>query len=166
MKVYFANAGETSGNGVELLLEWVPDPSLSARVAYTYQDFVFDSFVLNGNDFGGNIEPGSPPHRVFAGVTHRSPFGLTSIAQLRWVDDYTINNQNTVYNWGYKVFDLRFALDSMFGNTDVRPFFGIDNLFGERYNSSTITNAWGGRYYEPSPGREIYVGLSVGFGVQ
>ncbi len=165
-KVYFANAGETSRNGVELLLEWVPDPSLSARVAYTYQDFVFDNFVLDGNDFGGNIEPGSPPHRVFAGVTHRAPFGLTSIAQLRWVDDYTINNQNTVYNWGYKVFDLRFALDSMFGNTDVRPFFGIDNLFGERYNSSTITNAWGGRYYEPSPGREIYVGLSVGFGVQ
>ena len=74
--------------------------------------------------------------------------------------------RNTAYNWGYKVFDLRFALDSMFGNTDVRPFMGIDNLFGERYNSSTITNAWGGRYYEPSPGREVYVGLSVGFGVQ
>ena len=44
--------------------------------------------------------------------------------------------------------------------------YDFDNLFGERYNSSTITNAWGGRYYEPSPGREIYVGLSVGFGVQ
>jgi len=48
----------------------------------------------------------------------------------------------------------------------VRPFVGIDNLFNERYNSSAITNAFGGRYYEPSPGREVYVGLTIGVGIR
>ena len=165
-EVYQVNAGETSRNGLEMLLEWVPDSSFSARFAYTYQDFMFDRFTLNGTDFAGFLEPGAPPHRVFAGVTHRAPFGLTSIAQLRWVDEYTLNNANTAYNWAYTVVDLRFAFDGKGGDADLRPFVGIDNLFNERYNSSTITNAFGGRYYEPSPGREIYVGMTVGFGVR
>ena len=165
-EVYQVNAGETSRNGLEMLLEWVPDSTFSARFAYTYQDFMFDRFTLNGRDFAGFLEPGAPPHRVFAGVTHRAPFGLTSIAQLRWVDEYTLNNANTAYNWAYTVVDLRFAFDGKGGDTDLRPFVGIDNLFGERYNSSTITNAFGGRYYEPSPGREVYVGMTVGFGIR
>lgn len=165
-EVFQVNAGETSRNGLEMLLEWVPDSSFSARFAYTYQDFMFDRFTLNGTDFAGFLEPGAPPHRVFAGVTHRAPFGLTSIAQLRWVDEYTLNNANTAYNWAYTVVDLRFAFDGKGGDADLRPFVGIDNLFNERYNSSTITNAFGGRYYEPSPGREVYVGMTVGFGVR
>ncbi len=47
---------------------------------------------------------------------------------------------------------------------DVRPFVGIDNVFNERYNSSAITNAFGRRYYEPSPDREIYAGFTLRFG--
>ena len=164
--VFFTNAGETSRNGIEMLVEWVPDPSFAARFAYTYQDFTFDKFILDGDDFGGNIEPGAPPHRVFAGVTHRTSYGLTSIAQLRWVDEYTVRNDNTAFNWAYTVFDLRFALDRRWGNSDFRPFIGIDNLFDERYNAWTITNGFGGRYFDPSPGREVYGGVTIGFGVR
>ena len=61
--------------------------------------------------------------------------------------------------------DLRFGLDQLLGSTDIRPFVGIDNVFDKRYNSSVIVNAWGRRYFEPSPGREIYVGFTIGFGV-
>ena len=164
--VFFTNAGETSRNGIEMLVEWVPDPSFAARFAYTYQDFTFDKFILDGDDFGGNIEPGAPPHRVFAGVTNRTSYGLTSIAQLRWVDEYTVRNDNTAFNWAYTVFDLRFALDRRWGNSDFRPFIGIDNLFDERYNAWTITNGFGGRYFDPSPGREVYGGVTIGFGVR
>ena len=39
-------------------------------------------------------------------------------------------------------------------------------VFDERYNSSAIVNAFGGRYYEPSPDREVYVGLTIGAGVR
>ncbi len=165
-EIFQVNAGETSRNGVEMLVEWVPDSTFSARFAYTYQDFMFDRFVLNGADYAGFLEPGAPPHRVFGGVTHRAPFGMTSMATVRWVDEYTLNNANTAHNWAYTVVDLRFAFDTKGGDADFRPFVGIDNLFGERYNSSTITNAFGGRYYEPSPGREVYVGMTVGFGVR
>ena len=107
-----------------------------------------------------------PPHRVFAGFNYTAPFGLRSGATVRWVDRYTLNNRNTVFNWAYTVVDLRFGFDGTWGGVDVRPFVGIDNLFDERYNSSAIANAFGGRYYEPSPDREVYVGLTIGAGIR
>jgi len=163
-EVFFPNAGESARDGVELLLEWIPDPAFSTRLAYTFQNFRFVQFAPGGNDFAGNIEPGSPPHRVFAGFNHTAPFGLRSGMTLRWVDDYTLDNANTVFNWAYTVVDLRFGFDATWGGVDVRPFWGIDNLFNEIYNSSTITNAFGSRYFEPSPDREFYVGLTIGGG--
>jgi hypothetical protein len=30
-----------------------------------------------------------------------------------------------------------------------------------RYNASVTVNAFGGRYYEPGPGRTVYLGLAV-----
>ena len=162
---FFRNAGKSSRDGVELLLDWVPNADFNARFAYTYQDFVFERFVTGSSDFSGKLEPGAPPHRIFAGVNYTAPFGLRSGATARWVDAYTLNNANTVFNWAYTVVDLRFGFDGTWGDVAVRPFVGIDNLFNERYNSSAITNAFGGRYYEPSPGREIYVGLTIGAGI-
>jgi iron complex outermembrane receptor protein len=163
---FFRNAGKSSRDGLELLLEWVPDPSLSTRFAYTYQDFVFEEFNTGTGDFAGKVEPGAVPHRVFAGINHVAPFGLRSAATLRWVDDYPLDNANTVFNWASTVVDLRFGLDTTWRNVDVRPFVGLDNVFNERYNSSAVTNAVGGRYFEPSPGREIYVGLTIGAGTR
>ena len=163
---FFRNAGKSSRDGVELLLEWEPNASFNTRFAYTYQDFVFEEFTTGSSDFSGKLEPGAPPHRVFVGFNHTAQFGLRSGATVRWVDDYTLDNANTVFNWAYTVVDLRFGFDAKWGDVDVRPFAGIDNLFAERYNSSAITNAFGGRYYEPSPGREVYVGLTIGAGIR
>ena len=163
---FFRNAGKSSRDGVELLLEWVPNPSFNTRFAYTYQDFVFEEFNTGSSDFAGKDEPGAPPHRVFAGFNYTAPFGLRSGATVRWVDEFTLNNANTVFNWAYTVVDLRFGFDATWGDVDVRPFFGVDNVFDERYNSSAITNAFGGRFYEPSPDREVYVGFSIGAGIR
>ena len=163
---FFRNAGKSSRDGVELLLQWVPNPSFNTRFAYTYQDFVFEEFVTASNDFSGQVEPGSPPHRIFAGFNYTAPFGLRSGATVRWVDKYTLNNDNDAFNWAYTVVDLRFGLDRRWGDVDVRPFFGIDNLFDERYNSSAIVNAFGGRFFEPSPDREVYVGITFGGGIR
>jgi iron complex outermembrane receptor protein len=163
---FFRNAGKSSRGGVELLLEWVPIASFSTRFAYTYQNFTFERFVTDSSDFSGNIEPGAPPHRIFTGFNYTAPFGLRSGATLRWVDAYTLNNANTVFNWAHTIVDLRFGFDRAWGNANIRPFLGIDNVLDERYNSSAITNAFGGRYYEPSPGREVYIGLTIGAGIR
>jgi iron complex outermembrane receptor protein len=163
---FYRNAGAASRDGVEAQLDWTPDPSMALRLAYTWQRFAFDRFVDATGDFSGNREPGAPPHQLFAGATWKTTIGVTSTAQFRWVDAYPVNNQNTVSNWASRVMDLRFAADRTWTSLAIRPFLGIDNVFDERYNGSTVPNAVGNRFFEPSPGRVFYVGLTLDTGVR
>ena len=164
-QTFFLNAAESSRNGLEARVDWTPVLSLRTYLSYTYQNFEFEQFQTGGNDFSGNVEPGAPPHQVFLGGSYETAFGLRSIAQFRWVDAFPVNNANTFANWSYKVVDLRFGWDHRWKDVQVRPFIGIDNLFDQRYNASTIPNSFGNRFYEPAPGREIYVGFRIGGGL-
>ena len=166
--LYYVNAGETARNGVELSLGWRPAARFEARLAYTHQDFVFRRYVLGGVDYSGKREPGAPPARLFAGVDYATPFRLQASASVRWVDEYffTDANEAAATNWAYTVVDLRFGWVGQMGDVDVQPFAGIDNLFNERYNSSGLANHFSRRYYRPSPGREIYVGFTLGGGLR
>ena len=50
------------------------------------------------------------------------------------------------------------------GSMRLAPFLGINNVFNHLYVSSVVINAARDRFYEPAPGRNVYVGLSVGAG--
>lgn len=163
-QAFFRNAGESSRNGIEVALEWFASPELRTRLAYTYQDFEFARFEDLGNDYSGNQEPGSPPHSVFLGLTYDAPFGLRTSTDLRWMDEYAVNDANSEFNWSHTVVDVRAAYELALGGATVRPFAGVDNLLDERYNASVMINAFGSRYYEPAPGRTFYIGLGVGGG--
>jgi iron complex outermembrane receptor protein len=158
---FFRNAGESSRNGVEASVNWQPAPRVETRASYTYQRFRFVRFTVDGVNYAGKAEPGAPAHQLFASATYKSPCGLTSIGQVRWVDAYAVNNSNTVSNWAFAVVDLRFEFARPVKGLHARPFFGLDNALNERYNASAIPNAVGGRYFEPAPGRTFYVGLAL-----
>jgi iron complex outermembrane receptor protein len=40
----------------------------------------------------------------------------------------------------------------------------VQNVFNRKYVGSVVVNAAAGRYYEPAPGRNLLVGLTVGAG--
>jgi iron complex outermembrane receptor protein len=163
-KTYYRNAGSARRNGVEMLVDWEPVRRLEARVAYTYQHFTFTHFVVPEGDFSGNREPSAAPHQLALRASYELPFGLRGSAQLQHVSAYPVNNANTVSNWAYTVVDLRVAASRSWKMLGARPYFGIDNLFDERYNGSTVPNAAGARFFEPSPGRQGYVGLTLELG--
>jgi iron complex outermembrane receptor protein len=164
-QVFYQNAGESSRRGVEVALGWRPTRELSARVSYTWQDFVYDRYVSGGEDVSGKREPGVPPQSAFAQLTHSARWGLTSTLTARWVDSYPVNDANTESNWAFTVVGLRVSLDREIGRVAARPFAGVDNLFDERYNSTVSVNAVGGRYYSPSAGRSFYLGFRLGAGI-
>lgn len=161
-QAYFRNAGQTSRRGVEALFEWMPTSRLRGRVAYTFQRFAFDRFVAPEGDFSGKREPGTAPHQLILGTTYSASAGLFTSLQYRFIDAYPVNSTNTIANWSYQVVDVRLGLDRRMGRLRLRPFVSIDNLFDERYNSSAIVNSLADRYFEPSPGREFAVGLTLG----
>jgi iron complex outermembrane receptor protein len=42
-------------------------------------------------------------------------------------------------------------------------FFGIDNLLNEKYSLGNDLNAFGQRYYNPSPERNYFGGIKINF---
>ena len=160
-EVFFRNAGEVTRSGIELQGVWSAMPGLDARLAYTYQSFVFGEFETIDGDFAGNREPGVPIHQLDVEVGY-SWSGWLAEGRFRWLDAYPVNDANTAYNWAAGVFDLRLSTVVDLGRWQLLPYLGIDNLFSTRWNGSVVPNAFGSRYYEPASDASLYVGLSVG----
>ena len=52
------------------------------------------------------------------------------------------------------------------GAMRASAFAGITNVLDATYNASVVINAFGGRYYEPAPGRSLYAGIGLAFGAR
>jgi iron complex outermembrane receptor protein len=48
----------------------------------------------------------------------------------------------------------------------LEPYVGIDNVFDRRHVAAVTVNAFGGRFYEPGPGRSWYGGVRVSDGIR
>jgi iron complex outermembrane receptor protein len=161
-RAFFRNAAEAKRSGIEASVEWKPIPRLRSHLSYTFQHFELVRFVAPEGDFSGKKEPGAPPHQVSLGGSYDAPFGLHAAAQFRFVDAYPVDSANAVSNWAYHVLDLRFGLVHDWKGTSIRPFVTIDNVFDQRYNSSAIPNSLANRFFEPAPGRELSIGVTIG----
>ena len=128
--------------------------------AYTYSDFQFEDFRLGAEDFGGNTLPGVPPHQLY-GRLHYEGSGFSGTLRVTTADEYFVDNANRDSNDGYTVVDLRVGYAARLPGIQAKPFLGLNNIFDTRYNSSVVVNAIAGRYYEPAPGRNIYLGLRM-----
>ena len=63
------------------------------------------------------------------------------------------------------VADLRAGLSEIaFGSTAASPFLALSNLLDREYVTSVVVNAFGGRYFEPGPGRTLQMGVAVRLG--
>ena len=60
--------------------------------------------------------------------------------------------------------NVRLGWDGTVGSLRLRPFVGFNNVFNLSYVGSVVINATQGRYYEPAPGRNLYVGFSLAAG--
>jgi iron complex outermembrane receptor protein len=78
------------------------------------------------------------------------------------VSSYYADNANTAKAPRYVLVDLRLGHQGLqAGGLTFKPFVAVDNLLDERYASSVVVNAFGGRYYEPGPERSFSLGFNV-----
>jgi iron complex outermembrane receptor protein len=59
------------------------------------------------------------------------------------------------------VSNLRGGWEGVVGGWRVAPFAGLLNLFDENYVGSVVVDAGFGRYFEPAPPRNAYVGIEL-----
>ncbi|WP_171032793.1 TonB-dependent receptor family protein [Fodinibius saliphilus] len=157
---FYRNQGQTSHAGIEgrILIQFNTNLKLSSTANLTRA--IFKQTV--NQSVTGNEVPGIPTFRLNNQLSWK--FGTFSgELAYNYNSGYTANNLNTAYNDRYGVFDIKFSyLWSITGNkAKVQPFINIENVLDTRYNGSIVVNAFGGRYYEPAPGRSWRFGVSV-----
>ena len=161
---FYSNAGNSDRDGIEAAFSWEHKNGLRLDASYTWSDFKFDQFLDdNGNDFSGKRLPGLPEHFGYLSLTYRSESGVTGTLEGIYSGGLFANNSNSANVSSYTVANLRLAREFRLSRWMIRPYAGINNLFNDRYNSNIRINAWGGRYYEPAPERNFYVGVVANF---
>lgn len=156
---YFENAGSSTRDGVEAALAWQPSaiPGLTASFAYTYSDFEYDEF----EGFSGNQIPGVPEHQFFGELAYFHASGVFAIVDALLVDKLYANDSNSEEVAGYGVVNLRAGYEREYDNWVITPSIGVNNLLDKEYFSNIRLNAFGGRYYEAAPTRNVFVGITA-----
>jgi len=158
---FFRNAGRSTRKGLELAATARLGQHWRLRGGYTWSDFEFDRFVAPDGDFGGNRLPGVPRHRAFGAVNWTGSSGLYAGADMRAVSEVVADNANTAEAPAYFTLDLHLGREFDAGALDLDLSAGVANLFDERYIDNVRVNAFGGRYFEPAPGRTFHLRLQL-----
>jgi iron complex outermembrane recepter protein len=159
---YYRNAGSSTRKGVDLTLRAQPLDLLSGQISYTRTDARFNTYVLKGQDLSGKKVPGLAPNQVDASL-RVGPSQWFLEGNVEYMDKVPVDDPNAApFAASYTIFGLRLGASAVdLGGFQISPFAGVNNLGDKTYVSSVTVNAFGGRYYEPGPGREFYIGGSV-----
>lgn len=169
-RFFYRNAGSTRHRGMELSGDLSIAPGLSLGGVWTYSDYRYRQYSF-GDTSGTHVLDG----RALPGVPH-SWLHLVIRAEPAALGGTWAEIQQT-HSSGYLVSDVLDTRTQAWQSTSVRagwegtalglrlaPFIGVNNAFNRMYVGSVVINAARGRFYEPAPGRNVYVGLSVGAG--
>ena len=163
--VYYRNQGETRHRGIELSSSVAAFRDFAVDLTYTLTQAEFEKAkTLNNRSLRGNLVPGIPEHRFHSALTWTpDPFWIQFSGE--YVNSYTVNNANTAFNDAYFTMDAKVSISKKIADSgvDIIPFFNLNNIFDARYNGSTVVNAFGGRYFEPAPGRNWRAGVTMAF---
>ncbi len=158
----FVNAGESSREGLELSIAAQISDQLTVSLAYTWSDFEFETFIdANGNNFANNELPGLPQNQVHLEFSYQNLNGIFATLETLYIDEFALNNANSVYSESSTVSDFRAGYLQKVEQWSLEPFVGISNVFNESYLSNARINAFGSRYYEVGPDRNVYAGISI-----
>ncbi len=160
-RVAFRNAGRSRRLGFEVDWRSEPLPGVVWSGAATALHGQYLSYRTDDGDFSGNREPGIPPWFVFQEVAYTHDSGLIAAIEGYLVGSYFVDDANTARAAGYGLINLRLAWSGMVGGWALEPFVGLQNLTNARYDGTVRLNAFGGRYYEPAPGFNVYGGLRL-----
>ncbi len=164
----FKNASRTRRNGLELALESALPLGFDALLAWTRLEAKFLDPVTSTTSPtvpAGNVLPATPRNYLYAELRWREPVsGFSAALEVLRKSRIAVNDLNSEYADGYTVANLALGFTQRSGGWSFREFLRIDNLGDKRYAGSVIVNDANGRFYEPAPGRALFVGAQAKLG--
>jgi iron complex outermembrane recepter protein len=167
----YQNIDRAQRQGAEASLSLPLGDNWRWQFAYTYLDATFRSAFLTCAtstcsapntpvDAGARV-PGVPKSSAFAALRYGNESGWRAALEARGLSAVTVNDLNTQSAPGYGTLALSGGYAFKMDKANINLFARLDNLFDRSYVGSAIVNESNGRYYEPAPGRSVFVGASV-----
>lgn len=166
-RVFYQNAGRSRHQGLEVgTMSWLPHRARLAAT-WTWSDFRYTDYTARGHVLDGRRLPGIPEH-----VLHlRFSWGPTTEEPGPWLElqqtlssSVLVDDTLDVRNPGWQTLDIRAGWNIYNARPRIAAYVALMNAFDKRYVGSVVINAANGRYYEPAPGRNAFVGLTIGVG--
>jgi iron complex outermembrane receptor protein len=158
-RVFYRNAGRSSRLGLEASVRWQPISRLRTQLAYTFAHYLYRDYQTQSENFRGNKLPGIPDHHIALLVNYQLFRRLSIQSQSRYVSAIFTSDDNTSTADRFFISHLRIQYHLQWKKWTLAPFLGINNLTNTRYNDHIRINAFGGRYFEPAPGINWYMGV-------
>lgn len=168
---FFRNAGSARHRGIELGAGVRLGAATNAVMAWTYSNFRYVSysfsptaggpaFVLDGREL-----PGIPRHNLRLGVRSRPRWarGAWGEVETTHTSSYFVDDTLLTRTTPWWQTNVRLGWEGSAGRVRLSPFISVNNVFNRHYVGSVVINAARGRYYEPAPGRHLYLGSTIAF---
>lgn len=162
----YKNAGETRRRGLELGLDQQFGESWRFKAAWTLLDARYRSNACGTESCDGNRIPGIARNMAYAALAYAPDQGWYAGTDVRYLSDIAADDENDVKAPSYTVVGVNSGYKWLVQNWTLDLFARVDNLFDRNYIGSVIVNESNGRYYEPAPGRNYSVGLTVSYAFQ
>lgn len=166
----FRNAGKSDHDGFEAGFMYLPIPGLQIQAAYTYSDYRFKKYTVNGVDVSGRRLPGIPEHRLVIDTTYEHTSGIYGGIEWLYQTDYFLNDTNQVStaagandqkNPSYTVTNLKLGYHTaLLESWELELFSRLDNIFDANYFTARV-NPGTSPAFSPFPGRSLFGGVSV-----
>jgi iron complex outermembrane receptor protein len=176
------NISETTRRGLELGLDAVWTDGFSARVAYTYIKAVvaqpyFSCVAAPCNPLSnptgpppanflpvaaGNFLPAVARNSLYVGVSWKyAPLGFSTTLEALSRSKIYADDRNSDAAAGYWVANWRAGFEQDTRHWHFSEFARLDNLADRAYVGSVIVNETNSRFFEPAPGRTVYLMLNA-----
>jgi len=164
----FKNVGHTDRDGIEIGAETAGTGPWEARVAYTYLDASFrESFVTRTGTPAvpvtvpaGSQLPGTAKSVLYGELRYQKDRYYAQLEGL-YKSKVPVNDQNSDFADAYTTFNFVVGLMQGTGQWRISEFVRVDNLTDKNYVGSVVVNDANNRYYEPSPQRNMTVGVQA-----
>lgn len=167
---YFVNSGGTNQKGLEVYAEYtlIRDNSrfvnlARVRASTTLNDFSFSNYMIDNKDYSGNALTGVAKTIWTGGLDISTQTGLYLNTSFIHTSKLPLNDGNTFFAEPFDVLLGKLGWKKQFSLFRLELFAGVDNALNRMYSLGNDINAFGGRYYNPAPGRNYYGGLGITF---
>lgn len=163
---FFTNAGGTTQNGLEILLNGWLVRNTGARgirelrlfTSYTLADYQFKNYKQIQTDLSGKSLTGVPRNVWVSGFDMTTKPGFYLNSTINFTDRLPVNDANTVYAKSYWLLNARVGYQKTFKPLALTIYVGGDNLLNQLYSLGNDLNPVGNRFFNPAPTRNWQVG--------